>query len=271
MTANHLATGAHPPEERAGRVTTSVVIPVKDDADLLSRCLGALAFQSRRAGEIIVVDNGSTDASASVALSAGARVISCSAPGIAAAAATGYDAACGELILRLDADCVPDAEWIASIVDAFSAADGVSAFTGRARFTDGPVALRAPLSLLYLGAYTAVVGMALGHRPLFGSNLAFRRDAWIAVRDDVHRHDPEVHDDLDLAFHIGESHRIGYLRGAAMGMSMRPFTTGRFGRRVHRGFRSVFVHWPRDFPPVRWTRLFLRQRVPSPGAGRETR
>lgn len=76
----------------------------------------------------------------------------------------------------------------------------------------------------------------------------------------MHRHDPELHDDLDLAYHFGERHRIRYLPAAAMGMSMRPFAPGAaFGRRVVRGFRTVVVHWPDDFPPVRWQRLLLRR------------
>lgn len=250
--------------------TTSVVIPVKDDAALLARCLAALHAQDPPADEIIVVDNGSSDDSAAVARAAGARVISCLEPGISAAASAGYDAARGALILRLDADCEPDAGWIRAVTSAFAEDPRVDAVTGPARFLDGPVALRSPLARLYLGAYTTVLSVTLGHRPLFGSNLAFRRDAWVAVRADVHRCDPEIHDDLDLAFHLGEHHRIGHLPGEFMGMSMRPLTAGQFGRRVHRGFRSVLVHWPRDFPPFRWGRLIVHRHVRSP-APRRTR
>ena len=45
-------------------LTISVVIPVKNDADLLARCLRAIAGQTRRPDEIVVVDNGSSDDSA---------------------------------------------------------------------------------------------------------------------------------------------------------------------------------------------------------------
>lgn len=250
--------------------TTSVVIPVKDDAVLLARCLRALHAQESPADEIIVVDNDSSDASASVARASGARVLTCIEPGISAAASTGYDAAGGDLILRLDADCEPDTDWISAVVTAFGEDERTGAVTGHARFTDGPAALRLPLARLYLGAYTSLLSVTLGHRPLFGSNLAFRREAWHAVRGDVHRGDPHIHDDLDLAFHLGENHRIARLPGESMGMSMRPLTAGQFGRRVHRGFRSVLVHWPRDFPPVRWARLAVRRRLRGP-ASRRTR
>lgn len=237
----------------------SVVIPVKDDGHELARCLRALRRQTRPADEIIVVDNGSSDASALIAREAGARVLRCDVPGIPAASAAGYDGATGDLILRLDADCIPGEGWAQAMVDASLSRPAVAAFTGGAHFVDGPRWLRAPLVAVYLGMYAAVGIPTLGHLPLFGSNLAFRRDAWRSIRSEVHRHDPNVHDDLDLAFHLGERFAIRFVPDAAMGVSMRPFAgVGAFARRTSRGFRTVLVHWPRDFPPVRWTRLMLR-------------
>jgi glycosyltransferase involved in cell wall biosynthesis len=240
--------------------TVSVVIPVKDDAVLLRRCLRALSLQTRRPDEIVVVDNRSTDDSAAVAEAAGARVVRCDRPGIPAAASAGYDAADGDLILRLDADCVPGAGWIETMVDAFEERSGVAAVTGGARFIDGPRSLRVPLAATYLGVYGAIGVLTLGHLPLFGSNMAFRRAAWQRISARVHRDDPYVHDDFDLAFHLGERHEIRYLRDAAMGISMRPFGDPiAFVHRVRRGFRTVVVHWPYDFPPLRWDRRLLRR------------
>ena len=238
----------------------SVVIPVKDDGRELARCLRALAHQTRQADEIIVVDNGSSDASARIAQDAGARVVRCEEAGIPAASAMGYDSASGEIILRLDADCVPGEDWVKAMADAFARRPEISAFTAGAHFIDGPRWLRAPLIRVYLGMYAAVGILSLGHLPLFGSNLAFRADAWRSIRSDVHRHDPDLHDDFDLAFHLGEQSAIRCLPNASMGVSMRPFADVEgFARRIRRGLRTVFVHWPHDFPPARWTRLLLRQ------------
>jgi glycosyltransferase involved in cell wall biosynthesis len=246
----------------SGCATVSVVIPVKDDGRELARCLRALAQQNRRADEIIVVDNASSDASALVARHAGATVVTCDEPGIPAASAMGYDSASGQIILRLDADCVPGGDWVKTMVDAFARRPEIAAFTGGAHFIDGPRWLRAPLISVYLGAYAVVGSTSLGHLPLFGSNLGLRRDAWRSIRSEVHRHDPDVHDDYDLAFHLGEDFAIGLVPAASMGVSMRPFAGLRgFTRRTRRGMRTVLIHWPRDFPPVRWTRLLLR---PSP-------
>jgi glycosyltransferase involved in cell wall biosynthesis len=255
------------------RPTVSVVIPVKDDGRELARCLSALARQTHPADEIIVVDNGSSDASALIAREAGARVIRCDEPGIPAASAMGYDSAGGEVILRLDADCVPGEAWVQVMADVCQRRTGVAAFTGGAHFIDGPRWLRAPLMAVYLGMYAVIAIPALGHLPLFGSNLALRRDAWRSIRSHVHRHDRAVHDDFDLAFHLGERFAIGLVLDAAMGVSMRPFADLRgFVKRTRWGLHTVVVHWPHDFPPLRWGRVMrarTRRRLELQPAGVE--
>lgn len=234
--------------------TVSVIIPVKDDADNLTRCLEALKAQSLPPLEIIVIDDGCVDDSAAVALAAGARVVQSIGTGIPAASATGYDAATGELLARLDADCIPDYDWVERVAAAFDT-DDTDAVTGYARFHDGPRALRTLGARLYLLAYFVAVTPALGHVPLFGSNLALRRSSWLAVRDDVHRDDQLVHDDMDLAMHLGPERRIRLDRTLGMGMSSRPFRDPRaFLVRLRRGMHSIIVHWPHDLPWLRWYR-----------------
>ncbi|RWR23253.1 glycosyltransferase [Microbacterium enclense] len=239
--------------------TVSVVIPVRDDAVPLAACLQALAAQRRPADEIVVVDNASSDDSADVARAAGARVVFCGERGIPAAVAAGYDAAIGDLILRLDADSLPAPGWIGRMLDALADED-VDAVTAGAVFHDGPARGRRPLAWAFLGTYTAFAFPALGHAPLWGSNMAFRRRAWEAVRDRVHL-DPEVHDDLDLAYHLGERHRIRIVAAHQhMRVSSRTVRPRRFARSFSRGMGTVFAHWPRDIPPLRWARRLGHRR-----------
>ncbi len=242
------------------RITVSVVIPVKDDAAHLDRCLRSIARQSLAVDEVVVVDNGSVDDSADVARRHGARVVSCAHPGVAAAASAGYDAAHGDVILRLDADCAPGPGWVRTMTEALHEEENVGAVFGGASFHDGPRWLRRPLAGAYLSAYVLVVGAALGHWPLFGSNLAMRAEAWQAVSASVHRTRADTHDDIDLAFHIGERHRIVAVGAEHMTISMRPFADARlFAARVRKGFHTVVMHWPHDFPPIRWDRRLLRR------------
>lgn len=246
----------------ASAVTVSVVIPVRDDAPHLRRCLRALAAQSVAPDEIVVVDNDSHDDSAAVARAAGARVVFCGERGIPAAAATGYDVARGDLILRLDADSIPAPTWVASMVEALSDPD-VDAVTGGAVFHDGPASRRTSMARAFLTTYTTFAFPALGHTPLWGSNMAFRRRAWDDVRAEVHL-DPELHDDLDLAYHLGERHRIRHVPGHHMRVSSRTVEPRRFARCFRRGAGTVFAHWPRDFPLARWVRVARRRSERSP-------
>jgi glycosyltransferase involved in cell wall biosynthesis len=236
------------------RATISVVIPVKNDARFLETCLMALACQTRLADEIVVVDNGSTDDSAAVAARFGARVIVESRPGIPAASAAGFDAASCEILARLDADSVPAVDWIERVGAAFDERPALAAITGGARFTDGPRWLRAPAMAIYLVPYYLLVTAVLGHVPLFGSNCALRRSEWLRVRDEVHRGDPEVHDDIDLSFHLGPAGRIRFDPSLRMGIAIRPFRRGAL-RRQRRAMHTLAIHWPAQLP---WLRIYRR-------------
>ncbi len=202
-----------------------MVVPVRDDAVLLGLCLEALARQDLAPHEVLVVDNGSSAETALVGRAAGAIVVSESTPGIAAAAARGYDAATGDLIARLDADSLPPSDWLRQIRGAFAIDPALDAVTGRGVFADLSPARRLVASAGYHGVYFGVCGIALGQVPLYGSNFAMRRDVWEAVRGGVHRTDPRVHDDLDLTMRLGRTRRVRFEPQLAVAVSSRAVTS----------------------------------------------
>ncbi|MGG7463295.1 glycosyltransferase family A protein [Plantibacter sp. YIM 135347] len=157
-------------------VTVDVVVPVKNDTELLERCLTSILAQVVQPATVIIVDNGSRDRPAVQALAAahGAVLLDEQAPGIPAASATGFDHVTAQIIARLDADCIAPPDWIAHILRAFADDSALVAVTGPAQFIDGPRLLRVPLAKLYLGAYRGFAGAALARVPLFGSNYAPR-------------------------------------------------------------------------------------------------
>ncbi|MDO9397782.1 MAG: glycosyltransferase family 2 protein [Herbiconiux sp.] len=237
------------------RTRVSVVIPVKDDADRLAVCLAALARQTEQPFEVVVVDNDSADDSASVARARGARVVFEGRPGIPAASSAGYDAATGDVIARLDADSIAPPHWLGSVRRAFDDSPELGCLTGGATFSGGPAPLRRIGAALYLGAYYLALAPALGHVPVFGSNFAMRRSVWQAIGPHVHRDDTELHDDLDLSFHLRPPVRVRYAGGLAVRISHRPLTDlGSLVTRFGRGFRTVAVHWPAELPWLRWAR-----------------
>lgn len=87
----------------------TVVIPAYERAALLRRALGSVRAQTRTAAETIVVDDGSSDDSATVAEQLGARVIRHENNlGVSAARNTALEAATHEWVAFLDADD----EWL---------------------------------------------------------------------------------------------------------------------------------------------------------------
>jgi glycosyltransferase involved in cell wall biosynthesis len=234
-------------------LSLSVVIPCKDDAGFLSRCLEALDAQTVAPLEVIVVDNNSTDDSAAIAAGHCARVLHETAPGIAAAASAGYDAALGEVIVRCDADTVPPPDWLERIAGRFTCEPELAVLTGPGDFYDaGP--FRSRLAALgYMQAYFVLMGAAMGRWPPFGSNCAFRRSVWESVRGRVHRGDAEVHDDVDLGFALQPAQRTAYDRRLRVGISARSLAGGAAGRRrFRRAFHTLALHWRQAPPWERW-------------------
>ena len=229
--------------------TISVIVPSLNDADFLAVCLDALANQTRRADEVIVVDNGSTDATAEVAAAAGARVVDQPVRGIWPATAAGFDAASGDVLARLDADSVPAPGWLAEVERRMSQRDRPAVVTGPGVFYGGTAPRRWIARNLYIGGYFTVIGALLGHPPIYGSNYAIRRHAWLELRDVVHRDRPDLHDDLDLAWWLQPGMTVAYDRALVVGVSARPFDSfPEIGRRLRMAFHTLGVEW-RAWPP----------------------
>ena len=93
----------------------SIIIPAYNEQELLPATLqsarGAMAVQDR-VGELIVVDNNSTDATAAIAAQAGARVVFEAVNQISRARNAGAKAASGRYLVFLDADTPLPAELL---------------------------------------------------------------------------------------------------------------------------------------------------------------
>jgi glycosyltransferase involved in cell wall biosynthesis len=101
-------------EQRAPASSTplvSVVIPCLNEAASIERCVAlALEVLERNGipGEVVVADNGSTDGSAELAASAGARVVHEKRRGYGSAYLAGFGVARGRYIVMADADLTYD-------------------------------------------------------------------------------------------------------------------------------------------------------------------
>lgn len=107
----------------------SIVVPVYNAAETIAGQLDALATQTYSGEtEIVIVDNRSTDASVSVALTYASRlnlrVVSADKEqGVAHARNVGIEKAGGDLILVCDADDIVEDTWVARLVEAAAAYD----------------------------------------------------------------------------------------------------------------------------------------------------
>lgn len=100
------------------------VIPVRNDAARLSRCLGTLAAAARRAAvtvECVVVDNGSVDDSAHVARRLGSQVLALSRGPVSALRNAGARMTTAPIVSFVDADHEIGEEWITAAADILAA------------------------------------------------------------------------------------------------------------------------------------------------------
>lgn len=101
--------------------TLAVVVPVYNEAAGIGPTLDALEAQTDGDFDVFFVDNGSTDGSADVIAARGNprwHIITETQKGTGAAADTGMRAAIAAgatLLARTDADCLPRADWTASV------------------------------------------------------------------------------------------------------------------------------------------------------------
>ena len=100
-------------------MTVSFVIPNWNGSAFLRTALASIAAQTHAPLEILVVDNGSTDRTASVAGSLGATVIREGARGYGRSYKKGFARATGDLIVTLDGDHSYPADAISYLLEAF--------------------------------------------------------------------------------------------------------------------------------------------------------
>jgi glycosyltransferase involved in cell wall biosynthesis len=124
------------------RPRVSVLLPVRDEEPYLAECLESLSAQTLSDFEVLVVDDGSTDASPAIAAEharADSRfhVLRQEAAGMVAASERARAEAQAPLIARMDADDVALPERLELQVAAIEE-EGLAAWAGRSSTSLGP-------------------------------------------------------------------------------------------------------------------------------------
>ncbi|GAA0461706.1 hypothetical protein GCM10009544_25270 [Streptomyces stramineus] len=270
-----------PPVAAPGRgrapALVSVVIPVRDGALTLPAQLRALASQTCAIPwEVLVVDNGSTDATREVAEKArpdlpGLRIIDAhERPGESFARNRGIAAARGDFIAFCDADDVADPGWLAALTGAAPDADLIggsldSGVLSPAYADEQPVPMTEQTDFLPFAR---------------GANCAAWTDVLTTIGgwDESYRSGGE---DMDLSWRARLcGYRVGYapdarmhyrLRAELCALARQKWNYGRSGARLyaayrHAGFerrdhRTVLMNWS-------WLLLHAPDLARSPGLRR---
>lgn len=185
-------------------LTVSIVIPVYNEENHLEACLDAIANQTIKPSEVIVVDNNSTDNTVAMAKQYQfVRLLKEKQQGVVFPRNTGFNAVKTDIIARIDADTQLPPNWIEQVIRLFTD-QPIAAVSGPVGWYDAPAR---QLGLL-IDKNTRKITWDLGSRNdavfLFGSNMALTRDAWHQVRDEVCVR-KDVHEDVDLAIHLHQA------------------------------------------------------------------
>jgi glycosyltransferase involved in cell wall biosynthesis len=98
----------------------SIVIPVRNGADLIQNCLDSVFAQDYPHFEVIVVDNDSTDRTTNIVSEFPVKLVIETNPGAYLARNSGIKHAQGEIIAFTDADCTLQINWLTEIVNCFT-------------------------------------------------------------------------------------------------------------------------------------------------------
>src|SRR6266851_3119714 len=90
----------------------SVIIPAHNEEDYIAATLKAVCAQDYPDFEVILINNAGTDRTAEIARQFPVTIINEQRKGTMWACERGQQEAQGEIIVRMDADCLPDKDWL---------------------------------------------------------------------------------------------------------------------------------------------------------------
>jgi GT2 family glycosyltransferase len=249
----------------------SVLLCTYNGAGTLEETCTAISEITYPNMEVIVVDDGSTDASAEIAARHGFTVISTVNHGLSSARNTAVAAATGEIVAFVDDDAMPDPDWLTYLVDTFRRSD--FAAVGGPNLPvpgDGAVAdavAAAPGNPIHV----LVTDREAEHIP--GCNAAFRTDA---LRE-IGGFDPQFRtagDDVDVCWRLQDRGlRIGYCAAAVVWHHRRDSV--RAYLRQQRGYGTAEATLERKWPArysagghVTWRGRVYGESAPRHATGR---
>jgi GT2 family glycosyltransferase len=150
-------------------MSISVIVPVWNGRELLMRLLDTLDAQTQPAGELLVIDNGSTDGAPKAARQRGARVVSMGGnEGFAAAVNRGIEESRGDWLAILNSDVELAPDYLAQLLAA-AEASGAWFATGKILVTGTKDAIDGTFDAMCRGGASWRVGSGRTDAAIFST------------------------------------------------------------------------------------------------------
>ena len=225
----------------------SVVICAHNEEHHIGRCLEALLGLEYPDFEIIVVDDGSTDLTATVVTEYGVQLIRTENLGLSSARNTGMQAATGSLVAYIDADAYPDPHWLHYLAFDFLNTDHVA--VGGPNIAPGDISDVAKCVDKAPGGpvHILLTDQEAEHIP--GCNMAFRKDTLQAVGGV----DPQFRiagDDVDVCWKLQQQGgTLGFNPAAMVWHHPRGSVRGYWRQQLNYGRAEALLErkWPEKY------------------------
>ena len=176
-----------------GNTSLSVIVPVRNEENTICRLLGVLAEQEypRDLFEIIVVDDHSSDRTPFIIADFSKRYgnirflsLSEGEEGKKAALRKGILLSGNQLILTVDADCIPSPLWVKTMAGCFERT-GAKLIAGSVLMKGEKGFFSKFQELEFLSLLGSAAGAIYIGKPVMcnGANLGFKKEAWLEVYD----------------------------------------------------------------------------------------
>jgi len=190
----------------------SVVVCSYNGARTIGDTFEALQHVEYPNFEVILVDDGSKDATAAIGLEFGVRVISTENRGLSNARNTGYEAATGEIVAYVDDDAYPEVHWLHYLAHRFMQRDWAG--VGGPNLPPAGDGMIAECVANSPGGPVHVLVSDIEAEHIPGCNMAFRK----AALEGTGGFDPRFRtagDDVDICWRLLNSGaHIGFHAGA---------------------------------------------------------
>jgi len=233
------------------KVRISVVIAAYNEAKYIKTVLTALASQTIKDFELIVVDNNSSDATSSIARQMGAKVFLEKNQGYVFAVERGLREATGDILAVTDSDTSPDSDWLEKILHAFED-KSVVAVTGSVKYKDAGFwgnLLTYPIYTLFLWA-----NFFVGKPHMTGTSLAMRKEVYLKAGGLDTRY--KISADVEIGLRLKKYGKVVFLPTLSVVASSRRWSTQKsnnFLKYTKAYFETVWFGKPplEDLKPVR--------------------